>query len=119
MTIQITAAQETMYEVLSKNQNVFQQLIKLNLSCHSLQGSGFKTSFFIIFNSTNETRHLAERYRTQWSDGETHPVKVTGDMGQYLMTKAKEDGLGDFNKKDLIAATFAKKKDQGDFVYKG
>lgn len=34
-------------------------------------------------------------------------------MEHYLTTKAKDMGLGDFNKKDLIAATFVKEDDKG------
>ena len=38
-------------------------------------------------------------------------------MTRNLTTTAKDVGLGDFNKKDLIAATFTKKSDKGYFVY--
>ena len=59
---------------------------------------------------------MAKSYTTQWSGSKTHPVQVTGDMGHYLMTEAKEIGLGAFNRKDLIAATFKKQKDKGYFA---
>ncbi|XP_068671756.1 phospholipid-transporting ATPase ABCA3-like [Montipora foliosa] len=62
--------------------------------------------------NSSEARHFAEKYRSQWQHGKTRPVHVTGDMMHYLTSKAKDMGLGDFNKKDLIAATFAKKNDK-------
>ena len=34
-------------------------------------------------------------------------------MTHYLMNKAKDVGLGDFNRKDLIAATFTKNNGKG------
>ena len=52
-------------------------------------------------------------YTTQWSDGKTCPVHVTGDMDHYLMSQALHMGLGDFNRKNLIAATFVKHNDKG------
>ena len=68
---------------------------------------------FHYFISSYEARYLAHNYSTQWPGDETHPVHVTGDMTRYLTTKAKDVGLGDFNRKDLIAATFTKKSDKG------
>lgn len=62
------------------------------------------------------TCSLADKYRTQWSDeSKTHPVKVEVDMGQYLLEKPSEIGVGPFNKRDLIAATFQKQNDKGNF----
>jgi len=72
--------------------------------------------FFYYFYSSTEARFIANRYTTQWPDVKTQPVHVTGDMEHYLTSTAKDVGLGDFNKKDLIAATFAKKNDKGDLV---
>ena len=36
-------------------------------------------------------------------------------MGQYLLEKPSEIGVGPFNKRDLIAATFQKQNDKGNF----
>lgn len=66
-----------------------------------------------LFNSFIDARYLAKNYTTQWSDDKTHPVHVTGDMEHYLTNKALDMGLGDFNRKDLIAATFMKHNDKG------
>lgn len=65
------------------------------------------------FYSSKQAITLAEKYRAQWPGKETHPVNVSGNMEHYLTTKAKDMGLGDFNKKDLIAATFVKEDDKG------
>ena len=43
-------------------------------------------------------------------------MHVSGDMEHYLMSKALDMGLGDFNRKDLIAATFKKHNDKGNRV---
>ena len=43
-------------------------------------------------------------------------MHVTGDMGHYLTSTALDMGLGDFNRKDLIAATFMKHNDKGNRV---
>ena len=40
--------------------------------------------------------------------GDTKPVHVTGDMEKYLTTEGTKNGLGGFNKHDLIAATTMK-----------
>jgi len=72
--------------------------------------------FCYYFYSSTEARVIANRYTTQWPDDKTQPVHVTGDMEHYLTSTAKDVGLGDFNKKDLIAATFAKENDKGDLV---
>jgi len=66
-----------------------------------------------LFHSSSEARRLADSYRTQWPGDKTHPVHVTDDMGHYLMSKSKDVGLGNFNREDLIAATFAKKNNKG------
>ena len=66
-----------------------------------------------FFNSFSDARYLANNYTTQWSDDKTLPVRVRGDMEHYLTSKALDLGLGDFNKKDLIAATFMKHIDKG------
>lgn len=66
-----------------------------------------------MLQSFSEARQLANRYRTQWPGDETHPVHVTGDMACYLTSKAKDVGLGDFNRKNLIATTFAEENDGG------
>lgn len=63
---------------------------------------------FVPWSAESETGRFAEKYWTQWQNSETKPVNVSGNMTHYLMNKAKDVGLGDFNRKDLIAATFAK-----------
>ena len=77
----------------------------------------FELVFSHYFISSDEARYLAHNYSTQWLGDETHPVHVTGNMTRFLTTKAKDVGLGDFNRKDLIAATFTKKSDKGYFIY--
>ena len=72
--------------------------------------------FLYLFRTSSEAVHFAKSYTSQWSGSKTHPVQVSGDMGHYLMTEAKEIGLGAFNRKDLIAATFKKQKDKGYFA---
>ena len=73
-----------------------------------------KIFFYLsLFNSFSDARDLANNYTTQWSDDKTHPVHVTGDMVHYLMSQALDMGLGDFNRKNLIAATFMKEKEKG------
>ena len=69
--------------------------------------------YLSFFNSFSDARYLANNYTTQWSDDKTLPVRVRGDMEHYLTSKALDLGLGDFNKKDLIAATFMKHIDKG------
>jgi len=66
-----------------------------------------------FFHSFSDVRYLANNYTTQWSDDKTHPLHVPGDMEHYLTSKALDMGLGDFNRKDLIAATFMKRNDKG------
>ena len=66
-----------------------------------------------FFNGFSEAHYLANNYTTQWSDDKTRPVHVTGDMDHYLMSQALHMGLGDFNRKNLIAATFTKHNDKG------
>ena len=66
-----------------------------------------------LFNSFSDASFLVNNYTTQWSDGKTCPVHVTGDMDHYLMSQALHMGLGDFNRKNLIAATFVKHNDKG------
>lgn len=66
------------------------------------------------FNSFSDTLGLAELYKTQWPGDKTHPVHVTNDdMERYLTSTGQDMGLGDFNRKDLIAATFMKQNDKG------
>ena len=72
-----------------------------------------------FFNSFSDTRYLANNYTTQWSDDKTRPVHVTGDMDHYLMSQALHVGLGDFNRKDLIAATFMKDGGKGNLAESG
>ena len=72
--------------------------------------------WFDLLDILFSTCSLADKYRTQWSDeSKTHPVKVEVDMGRYLLEKLSEIGVGPFNKRDLIAATFQKQNDTGYF----
>lgn len=67
----------------------------------------------VPYECDNSTCSLADKYKTQWSDeSKTHPVKVEVKMGQYLLEKPSEIGVGPFNKRDLIAATFQKQNDK-------
>ena len=67
----------------------------------------------INFINFSETASFAKKYRTQWQNSKTKPVNVSGNMTHYLINKAKDVGLGDFNRKDLIAATFTKNNGKG------
>lgn len=78
---------------------------------HKLITFGHGSKF--IFITFSETGRFAEKYWTQWQNSETKPVNVSGNMTHYLMNKAKDVGLGDFNRKDLIAATFTKNNGKG------
>ena len=93
--------------------------ISLNLQylIVSSRSNQFNLLFPHYFISSDEARYLAHNYSTQWLGDETNPVHVAGDMTRYLTTKAKDVGLGDFNRKDLIAATFTKKSGKGYFIY--
>ena len=73
----------------------------------------YHSCFLFSKYSSSETKSLAENFRTQWPGGDTKPVHVTGDMEKYLTTEATKEGLGGFNKHDLIAATFVKKNRKG------
>ena len=73
----------------------------------------YHSCFLFSKYSSSETKSLAENFRTQWPVGDTKPVHVTGDMEKYLTTEATKEGLGGFNKHDLIAATFVKKNRKG------
>lgn len=73
----------------------------------------YHSCFLFSKHSSSETKLLAENFRTQWADGDTKPVHVTSDMEKYLTTEATKEGLGGFNKHDLIAATFVKKNKKG------
>ena len=95
--------------------NLKTPVLRLEIDCF-LQEAPNSYFSLLYFNSSVEARNLADRYRSQWPGDETHPVRVTGDMEQYLTSKAKDVGLGDFNRKDLIAATFKKKNDKGNLV---
>lgn len=79
--------------------------------------------FIVVFlfskYSSSEAKFVADNFRTQWPGGDTRPVHVTGDMEKYLTTEATKDGLGGFNKQDLIAATFAKKNEKGMIFFLG
>ena len=67
----------------------------------------------INFINFSGTASFAENYCSQWQNSKTKPVNVSGNMAHYLMNKAKDVGLGDFSRKDLIAATFTKKNGKG------
>ena len=69
--------------------------------------------FSFVFNSLSDASFLANNYTTQWSDDKTCPVHVTENMDHYLMSQALHIGLGDFNRKNLIAATFTKHNGTG------
>ena len=73
----------------------------------------YHSCFLFSKYSSSGAKSLAENFRTQWPGGDTKPVHVTGDMEKYLTTEATKDGLGGFNKHDLIAATFAKENGTG------
>ena len=74
-------------------------------------------NWFDLLDILFSTCSLADKYKTQWSDeSKTHPVKVEVKMGQYLLEKPSEIGVGPFNKRDLIAATFQKQNDKGNFL---
>ena len=69
--------------------------------------------FSFVFNSLSDASFLVNNYTTQWSDDKTCPVHVTENMDHYLMSQAVHIGLGDFNRKNLIAATFTKHNGTG------
>ncbi|PFX17779.1 ATP-binding cassette sub-family A member 3 [Stylophora pistillata] len=67
----------------------------------------------VPYYCVNSTCNLADNYTTQWPGGsKTKPVNVKVDMGQYLLDEPKKIGVGPFNKRDLIAATFKKQEDK-------
>lgn len=73
-------------------------------------------NWFDLLDILFSTCSLADKYKTQWSDeSKTHPVKVEVNMGKYLLEKPSEIGVGPFNKRDLIAATFQEQNDKGNF----
>lgn len=68
---------------------------------------------YVPYYCVNSTCNLADNYTTQWPGGsKTKPVNVKVDMGQYLLDEPKKIGVGPFNKRDLIAATFKKQEDK-------
>ena len=58
--------------------------------------------------SSTPDRHLHRHLYLHRPGGDTKPVHVTGDMEKYLTTEGTKNGLGGFNKHDLIAATTMK-----------
>ena len=75
-------------------------------------------SLIFPFLSSRQAERMAEFYTSQWTGSDTEPVRVSGkDMEHYLTSEAKERGLGDFNRNELIAATFQQKGDnKGELV---